>query len=107
MTLTDSGQFRLAIDTQASEVMLPMPCEITKAGGTIIDKGLIVDPKVIFIACTAKRREIIKIICLEVIVGLSFLETNINIPQLTRTSVKFKSQERISDAFNGEKSSSL
>ena len=58
--------------------------------------------KVNFEACTAKRRVIIKIICLEEIVGFSFFETNINIPELINISVKVKSQEKISTMFKGE-----
>ena len=96
-----SGQLRLAIDTQAKAVMLPIPWDIIKAGGIIKDNGLIIDAKVNFETCTAKRRVIIKIICLEEIVGFSFLETNIKIPELISTSVKFKSQEKISEGFKG------
>tara|TARA_B100000282_G_scaffold96924_1_gene68249 strand:+ start:249 stop:491 length:243 start_codon:yes stop_codon:yes gene_type:complete len=49
----------------------------------------------------------IKIICLEEIVGFSFLETNIKIPELISTSVKVKSQEKISEGFKGEIKSNL
>ena len=104
MGIADSGQFRLAIDTQERAVILPIPCEMIKAGGTIIDKGLMLEEEVIFITCTIKRREIIKIICLEVILGSSFLETNIKIQQLTSTSVKVKSKFIISDFCKDDKS---
>ena len=89
----DSGQLMQDIETQAKAVMLPMPWEIINAGGTIIDNGLIVEPNETFIACTDKSREMIKIICLEFIVGFS-LETNIKIPQLTKTSVKDKNIQK-------------
>ena len=102
-----SGQLKLAIDTQAKAVMLPIPWDIIKAGGIIIDNGLMVEAKANFRACTAKRREIIKIICLEEIVGFSFFETNIKIPELIRTSLNVKSQEKISSMFKGEIRSSL
>ena len=96
-----------AIDTQVKAVMLPMPWDIIKAGGIIIDKGLIVEAKANFEPCAAKRRVVIKMICLEEIVGFSFLETNIKIPQLISASVKVKSQEKISEIFKGEIRSSL
>jgi len=38
-----SGQLRLAIDTQAKAVMLPIPWDIINAGGIIIDNGLMVE----------------------------------------------------------------
>ena len=47
----------------------------------------------------------ISIICLEVIVGFSFLETNCKMPQLTKTSVKVINQEKIFDLVKGDKSS--
>ena len=96
-TLNESGQLKLAIDTQARAVMLPIPCEIINAGGTRIDSGLTVEEKVIFIACAAKRREIIRKICRELIVGFSFLETNIKIQEQTINSLKVKSQEKKSN----------
>ena len=102
-----SGQIRLAIDTQAKAVMLPMPWDIINAGGIIKDNGLIVEPKANFEACTANRRVIIKIICLEEIVGFSFFETNIKIPEPISASVKVKSQEKISEISRGEIRSSL
>ena len=102
--LKESGQFKLAIDTQAKAVILPIPCEIIKAGGTRIDSELMVETKVIFIVCTAKSNVIIKIICLDVVVGFSFFETNIRIQQLIKTSKKVKSHEIISDEFRGEES---
>ena len=58
-------------------------------------------------ACTAKRREIIKMICLEEIVGFSFFDTNIKIPEQKSISVKIKSHEKISEVFKGEIRSSL
>ena len=97
-----SGQLRLAIDTQAKAVMLPIPWDIINAGGIIIDNGLMVEAKTNFVNCTAKRRVIIKIICLEEIVGFSFFETNIKIPELISASVKVKSQEEIFEKFKGE-----
>ena len=102
-----SGQLKLAIDTQAKAVMLPIPWDIIKAGGIIIDNGLMVEAKANFVACTAKRRVIIKKICLEEIVGFSFFETNIKIPELISISVKFKSQEKISAILKGDMRSSL
>ena len=87
--------------------MLPIPWDIINAGGIIIDKGLIVEGKANFVACTAKRRVMIKKICLEEIVGFSFFETNIKIPELIRISVNFKSQEKIFAIFKGEIRSSL
>ena len=82
--------------------MLPIPWDIIKAGGIIIDNGLMFEAKANFMACTAKRREIIKMICLEEIVGFSFFETNIKTPELISISVKAKSQEKISAIFKGE-----
>jgi len=49
----------------------------------------------------------IRMICLEEIVGFSFFETNIKIPELISISVKVKSQEKISAIFKGEIRSSL
>ena len=65
------------------------------------------EEKAIFIACTAKRRLMIKIICLEVIEGFSFLETNIKIAELISVSVKVRSQEMKFDRFIGEIRSNL
>ena len=87
--------------------MLPIPWDIINAGGIIIDNGLIVEAKANFVTCTATRREMIKIICLEEIAGFSFLETNTKIPELISASAKVKSQEKISEIFKGEKRSSL
>ena len=87
--------------------MLPIPWEIINAGGIIIDSGLMVEAKTNFKDWTAKRKVIIKIICLEAIVGFSFLETNIKTPVLISTSVKFRSQEKISWIFKGEIRSNL
>ena len=102
-----SGQLKLAIDTQAKAVMLPIPWDIINAGGIIIDNGLMVEAKANFVTCTAKRRLMIKKICLEEIVGFSFFETNIKIPELISISVKFKSQEKISAIFKVEIRSDL
>ena len=66
-----------------------------------------VETKVSLAACTANRRVMIKIICLEEIVGFSFFETSIKIPELIKTSVKVKNQEKISEIFRGEIRSSL
>ena len=107
IAIAGSGQLRLAIDTQAKAVILPIPWEIIKAGGIIIDKGLKFEAKANFVACTAKRRVMIKIICLEFILGLSFLETNIKIPELIRDSVKVKNQEKIFERFKGQTRSNL
>jgi len=102
-----SGQLKLAIDTQAKAVMLPIPWEIINAGGIIKDNGLMVEAKANFVACTAKRRVMIKKICLEEILGFSFFEINIKTPELISISVKVKSQEKISEIFIGEIRSSL
>ena len=48
-----SGQFRLAIDTPAKAVMLPIPWDIINAGGIMIDNGLMFEAKANFVACTA------------------------------------------------------
>ena len=96
-----SGQLKLAIDTQAKAVMLPIPWDIINAGGIIIDNGLMVEAKANFVTCTAKRRLIIKKICLEEIVGFSFFEINIKTPELISISEKVKSQEKISTIFKG------
>ena len=69
--------------------------------------GLMVEARPNFVACTAKRRLMIKKICLEEIVGFSFFETNIKIPELRSISVKAKSQEKILAIFKGEIRSSL
>jgi len=87
--------------------MLPIACDIINAGGIIIDNGLIVEPKPIFEACTAKRRVMSKIICLDEIVGFSFLETIIKIQELIIASVKVKRHEKISVIFKGEIISNL
>jgi len=49
----------------------------------------------------------IKKICLDEIVGFSFFETSIKIPELRSISVKVKSQEKISAIFKGEIRSNL
>jgi len=66
-----------------------------------------VEAKVNFASCTARRRVMIKKICLDEIVGFSFFETNIKIPELISISVNVKSQEKISAIFKGEIRSSL
>ena len=105
--ISGSGQIKLAIDTQAKEVMLPIAWEIINAGGIMIVNGLTVEAKAIFDACTAKRRDIINIICLEEIVGFSFLEINIKTKELKSASTNVKSQEKISEIFKGEVRSNL
>ena len=107
ITISGSGQKRLAIDTQAKAVMLPIPWDIINAGGIIIDNGLMVEAKANLEACTAKSRVMIKIICLEVIFAFSFLETNIKIPELISASVKLQIQEKVSEIFKGEIRSNL
>ena len=102
-----SGQLRLAIVTQVKAVMLPIPWDIIKAGGIIIDNVLMFEATANLVACTAKRRVMIKMICLEEIVGFSFFETNIKIPELISISVKVKNQEKISTIFKGEIRSNL
>ena len=87
--------------------MLPIPWDIINAGGIIIDNGLMVEAKASFEACTAKRRVTIKEICLEEIVGFSFFETNIKIPELISISVKVKNQEEIFPILRGEIRSNL
>ena len=77
------------------------------AGGIIIDNGLMVEAKANFVTCTAKRRVMIKKICLEEIVGFSFFETNIKTSQLISISVKVQNQEKISAKFKGEIRSNL
>ena len=66
-----------------------------------------VGSKASLIACTAKRRLMIKKICLEDIVGFSFFATNIKIPEIISISLKVKSQEKIPAIFKGEIRSSL
>mgnify|MGYP004207187723 CR=1 FL=1 len=61
-----------------------------------------VEAKANFVTCTAKRRVMIKKICLEEIVGFSFFETNIKIPELISISVNVKSQEKMSVICKGE-----
>ena len=107
IAIAGSGQLKLAIDTQAKAVMLPIPWDIINAGGIIIDNGLMFEAKVNFVTCTANRRVMIKKICLEEIVGFSFFETNIKTPEQVSISVKVKSQEKISSILKGEIRSSL
>ena len=71
------------------------------------DNGLIVEAKANFKACTTRRRVIIRIICLEEIVGFSFFEINTKIPELISASVKAKSQEKITETFKVEMRSNL
>ena len=54
--------------------MVPIPWDIINAGGIIIVNGLMVEAKANLVACTDKRRVMIKKICLEEIVGFSFIE---------------------------------
>ena len=61
-----------------------------------MDNGLMFEAKANFMTCTAKRRVMINIICLEEIVGFSFFETNIKIPVQISISEKVKSQEKMS-----------
>ena len=93
----ESGQLRLAIETQAKAVMVPIPWEIIKAGGMMIDKGLNPDPNIFFIIWTTNSSEIIKRICLELIFGFSFLETSIKNPQVNKTSLKLIPQVKKSE----------
>ena len=72
-----------------------------------MDNGLMVEAKTNFANCTAKRRVTIKKICLEEIVGFSFFETNIKIPEQISISINVKNQEKISEIFKGELRSSL
>ena len=60
-----------------------------------------VEAKANFKVCTAKRRVMSNMICLEEIVGFSFFEINIKIQALASASEKVKSQEKISDIFKG------
>ena len=83
-----------AIETQDNAVIVPIPCEIIKVGGTIIDKGFIA-LKLIFRICTKSNRPINKKIFLEFIVGSSFLATYIRTPQQIRISKKFMITEII------------
>ena len=66
-----------------------------------------VEAKANFVTCTAKRRVMIKKICLEEIVGFSFFETNIKTSQLISISVNVQNQEKISAKFKGEIRSNL
>ena len=102
ITISGSGQIKLAIDTQAKAVMLPIPWDIINAGGIMIANGLMVEAKANFVTCTAKRRVMIKKICLDEIVGFSFFETKIKTPELISISVKLKNQEKISSIYKGE-----
>ena len=77
------------------------------AGGIIKDNGLIFEAKTNLISCTAKRRVMIKKICLEEIVGFSFCETNIKSHEVMSASVNVQSHEKISATFKGEIRSSL
>ena len=96
----ESGQLKLAIETQAKAVMVPIPWEIIKEGGTIIERGLNPDPNIFFIIWTINSIEIINKICLALMFGFSFLETSIKNPQVNKTSAKFKPQEKTSATFN-------
>ena len=98
--IKESGQLRLAIETQAKAVMVPIPWEIIKAGGTIIERGLNPVPNIFFIIWTTNSSEIINKICLELMFGFSFLETSIKNPHVNKTSAKFKPQEKTSETPN-------
>ena len=78
--LIDDGQFIQAIETHVRAVKVPIPCEIINDGGIIMAKGLI-PKKLIFEAWAINRRPTIKSTCREFIMGFSFLETKIKIPQ--------------------------
>ena len=95
-----------AIDTHVKAVNVPIPWEIIRAGGTIIDKGLKVE-KFNFIPWAINNKKRIRIICLALIVGFSFLEIKINTVQQKRISRKVINQEKIIPGFNGRKSRSL
>ena len=82
------GQLMKAIETQDNAVIVPIPCEIIKVGGTIIDKGLKVLILIFRISIKSKRPTNKKI-CLEFIVGSSFLETYIRTPKQISISKKF------------------
>jgi hypothetical protein len=73
----------------------------------MIANGLMVEAKANFVTCTAKRRVMIKKICLDEIVGFSFFETKIKTPELISISVKVKNQEKISSIYKGEIRSNL
>jgi len=73
----------------------------------MIDKGLMVEAKANFEAWDAKRSVMIKIICLEAIVGFSFFATNIKIQVLKSASIKVINQEKKSEIFRGVISSDL
>jgi len=88
------GQLIKATETQDKAVIVLKPCEIINVGVTIIDKGLI-DLKLIFRICTKSKRPINKKICLEFIVGFSFLEIYTRIPEHKRISRKFVATEII------------
>jgi len=88
------GQLIRAIETQDNAVIVPIPCEIIKVGGTIIDKGLIVLRLILRIS-TISKRPINKKICLEFIVGSSFLEIYRRTPQQIKISKKFMITETI------------
>ena len=94
--VNESGQLRLAIETQAKAVIVPIPWEIIKAGGMMIDKGLNPGSNIFFIIWTTNSSEIINKICLELMFGFSFLETSIKNPHVNKTSAKFKPQEKTS-----------
>ena len=68
---------------------------------------MVEEAKANFVTCTAKRRVMIKKICLEEIGGFSFFETKIKTPEQIRISVKFKNQEKIFAIFKGEIRSNL
>ena len=105
-TLIESGQFMHAIDTHVRAVIVPMPWEIIRAGGTIIDSGLKAE-KFNLIPWAISNKLRIRIICLALIVGFSFFEMKINIVQQNIISRKVIDQEKIISRFKGVKSRSL
>ena len=92
--LKEFGQLIKAIETQDNAVIVPIPWEIINVGGTIMDKGLIV-LKLIFRICVKSKKPINKKICLELILGFSFLEINIRIPLQISISKKLIIMENI------------
>ena len=92
------GQLIKAIETQDNAVIVLIPCAIINVGGTIIDKGLIV-LKLILRICTVSKRLINKKICLEFIVGSSFLEIYTRTPEHISISRKFMVTEIIKCKF--------
>ena len=101
--LIEPGQFMHAIDTQVREVKVPIPCEIIRAGGIIIDNGLKFE-KFNFIAWAINNKPRIRSICLALIVGFSLFEIKINTEQQKRISIKVIDQAKITAGFIGSRS---